>query len=214
MLLTYLYENFLETREFAAQAHLSTDQLHDLTQRGLCPDASYRLKGSGQVTSFIGAHTDTDTYHFHLKGHLAWVSTIGHLGIDTEGNAHAHFFARYDQAKTSFLTSALGRDLIRLCPDIPARFDTDYAAATWGNFKQGVYGLCTRDGQPESIFVKQACVLFIEQIIADMHPENASILARAVAHLERVESDFAPHEVAQSSRQRCIIDVKTRYLEV
>lgn len=37
-------------------------------------------------------------------------------------------------------------------------------------------------------------------------------LERAVAFLDKVESDFAPHEASQTSRQRCIVDVNARFL--
>lgn len=216
MLLNYLYDTFLEEAAFAKAAQMSLPQLQGFIERGICPDASYSIQTDTASTSFIATHLDHKTYRFHLKGHIRWIETLSSLGIETEAHAQQHFFARYDEAKRQFLSGSLGEALREYAPNVSAKFTSKYATDTWGYFKQGVYGLCTRGGQPEGIFVKQACVLFIEEMIATppdaMSNAQIEVLATTVDHLDKVESDFAPHEVSQSSRQRCITDVKSRYL--
>ena len=63
---------------------------------------------------------------------------------------------------------------------------------------------------------KQALVMFIDHVVANGPTQSSQVqlqrLERAVAALDEVESDFAPQEVSQTSRQRCIIDVKTNIL--
>jgi hypothetical protein len=103
-------------------------------------------------------------------------------------------------------------------PDIAGQFDEDHANATWGHFLNGVYGVCTRDGRPESVFLKQAGAMFIEQMIAHgpdkLSRSQTDLLSRSVDLLDGVESDFAPHEAPKASRQRRIVDVRGRFFDM
>lgn len=216
MLLNYLYSNFLEENSFAHACGISRKTLASLIDARIIPAPSYIYEGNNQATSFVSNFIDSDTYRFHLKGNLAWVNTTLRLGLDTEDRARDHFFHRYDQAKQTFLSSQLGQQLVAFAPEIPARFDASHAASTWGYFLEGVYGVCTRDGQPETVFLKQAGVMFIEQMSADgpgsLSPSQIELLECTVSLLDSIESDFAPHEVAHTSRQRCITDIRANFL--
>ncbi len=106
------------------------------------------------------------------------------FGLTQEQTARAFFLSRFRSAKAAFVAGELGACLHASYPDVLSAFDGDLEERTWGHFINGTYGICTRDGQPGTIFQKQI----------------------------GVESEFAPHEVAESSRQRCIIDVRERYL--
>ncbi|WP_157994751.1 DUF6058 family natural product biosynthesis protein [Paracoccus tegillarcae] len=214
--MTYLYTHFLDQPDFAQQAGLSSAGLRSHIAGRLCPDASYRLDVTLSVRSFVATHDEQRPCRFHLKGHLRWLEQIERLGIADETAARAVFTARYDAARSAFLNGRLGQRLIRAAPNVPDAFDRAHADATWGNFLDGVYGVCTRDGQPETIFLKQAGVMFIEALTAPpaetLTEQDQALLAEAVAMLDLVASDFAPHEVARSSRQRCINDIRARYL--
>lgn len=215
MLLNYLYSNFLEERAFADACQSSSKALGILVQARVFPAPSYEYTSNGQSVSFVSDFTDCDTYRFHLKGHTAWFDVITRLGLHTEERARRHFFSRYNEAKVTFLTSDLGRQLVEAAPDVGEQFDVEHADATWGHFLNGVYGVCTRDGQPESVFLKQAGVMFIEKMTAagpgSLTPAQTQLLKRAVTLLDAVESDFAPHEAPQASRQRCIVDVRADF---
>ncbi|MEM7168816.1 MAG: DUF6058 family natural product biosynthesis protein [Pseudomonadota bacterium] len=215
MLLSYLYSNFFEERDFAEAVGLSPTELNALFIKRILPGASYRLDLDIRSSSFVANHQRQDAYRFHLKGHLDWVKAIQRLSLESESGARAYFEARYGLAKSTFLCGSLGCRLDALAPEVIAAFDADRAEATWVNFLAGVYGVCTRDGQPESVFLKQAAVDFVDHLIAlDRIEETAQhlpLLHELVDFLDGVESDFAPHEVAQSSRQRCIVDVRTRF---
>jgi len=216
VILNYLYTNFLEHGDFARTVDVTPADLDAAIQSRIFPAPSYVYQSAGRSVSFVSDAPDDTSYRFHLRGHSQWFQSLMRLGLDTEARARGHFFTRYDQAKESFLTSRLGAALTDLAPDVPARFDADHADATWGHFLGGVYGVCTRDGQPETVFLKQACVVFIDHMIAGgpgkMSVDEHRLLHEAVDFLDRVASDFAPNEVAQSSRQRCIIDVRTQFL--
>lgn len=217
MLLNYLYKNFFEECQFANVVRTDTEQLNALISARVFPSASYAYASNGQSVSFVADFPDTQTYRFHLRGHTDWYRDITQLCLDTEARARAYFFDRYEQAKSTFLSSFLGAELQAEAPDVVRQFDKDHGISTWGHFLNGVYGVCTRDGRPESIFLKQAGVMFIERMIVG-GPDNRSypqidLLGRAVDFLDGVESDFAPHEAPKVSRQRCIVDVKARFLD-
>lgn len=217
MLLNYLYSNFLEEGEFAEINGVTPQYLKSLIEARVFPAPSYVYESAGRSVSFVCDFADDTTYRFHLRDHIAWFKTITDLGLFTEDRARHHFFSRYEEAKKAFFTSNLGQYLIDVASNIPQTFNSDHANVTWEHFLNGVYGVCTRDGQPESVFLKQASVLFIEQMIVggpgSLSDSHLKLLKRTVAFLDNVESDFAPHEVPQVSRQRCIIDVNTQFFD-
>lgn len=217
MLLNYLYTNFFEERQFADAVGTTTEELYVLIEARVFPSASYVYDCTARSTSFVADFSDEQTYRFHLRGHTDWYREVAQLGLNSEARSRAHFFNRYDQAKQMFLSSPLGTELQAAAPDVADQFDVDHVNSTWGNFLNGVYGVCTRDGRPETIFLKQAGVMFIEQMISDgsdklPHTQNA-MLRRAVEFLDSVESEFAPHEVSKTSRQRCIVDVQAQLFD-
>lgn len=215
MLLNYLYSNFLEAGTFAKACGISEKKLTDFIEAGIFPAPSYLYESSGRSVSFVSDFTEGDIYRFHLREHVAWFTSLTRLGLMTEDRAREHFFNRYEQAKKTFLTSDLGKELTDNAPKIPSEFDTNHADMTWRNFLNGVYGVCTRDGQPETVFLKQAGVMFIEHMTArrsgSLSDTQLRLLERTVNFLDTVESDFAPHEIPQTSRQRCIVDVNVKF---
>lgn len=216
MLLTYLFSNFDEESEFADRCGIAVGTLHEWIERRVGPAASYVYESNGQSRSFVSTHVHRAAYRFHLKGHQSWFAAVDRYELSSEDRAREYFEARFDQAKVAFLSSPFGRELSALAPDVCHGFDADHMAATWTHFLNGVYGVCTRDGLPETVFLKQAGVMFIDRIIeagpGSLSSAEIALLDRAVTFLDEVESDFAPHEVAQSSRQRCIIEVRSSFL--
>ncbi|MEJ6393600.1 DUF6058 family natural product biosynthesis protein [Gymnodinialimonas sp. 2305UL16-5] len=216
MLLTYLYQNFLEEDHFAASAGFTIQELQALINAKVFPEASYVYYASAEATSFLGEFRDKQPYRFHLKGHTIWLHNVVSLGLRDEKHARDYFFARYNAARQAFAGGELYRQLSPLVPDVLKRFDQHHADATWQHFLHGVYGVCTRDGRPETVFQKQIGVMIIDHLIAEESEERDATqtaqLKEMVDFLDIAESDFAPHEVRHSSRQRCIIDVRDRFL--
>ncbi len=216
MLLNYLTTNFTEESQFARDIGTTTADLQALIAARIFPAPSYVYESKGRSVSFVADCPDERAYRFHLRGHADWYRDVVQLGLASEARARAYFLGRYAQAKSTFLSGSFGTELLAQAPDVAGAFDADHADTTWGHFLNGVYGVCTRDGRPETVFLKQAGVMFIERMIAGgpaaLSPAQTALLGRAVAFLDGVESDFAPHEAAQSSRQRCIVEVNARFL--
>ena len=217
MLLNYLYANFLEEQEFAARCAIGVADLEKLYDCRVMPAPSYRYSSNGRVESYFEPHEEQNIYRFQLKGHLHWYNSITNLGITDEAEAKSYFFARFNTAKETFFTSSFGSALCQTARHVGALFNADHEIATWEHFLEGTFGVCTRDGLPETVFLKQAGVRFVEALISDpifgSLPEDLRLLRQIVNLLDEVESDFAPHELAQSSRQRCIVDIQDRFLQ-
>lgn len=216
MLMNYLYDHFLEQSQFAAAVKTTPEALTALIDAQVFPKHSYAIDSRGRSRSFVTDYTEVMTYHFHLRGHRDWYRDVVRLCLKTEAQAREYFFRRYQQAKRDFLSGSLGMELRMAAPDVLDRFDTEHDQATWQHFLNGVYGICTRDGHPETIFLKQIGVMFVEHITMTARPEDMTcdqleLLRRTVDFLDKVESSFAPHEVSLSSRQRCIADVRAKY---
>lgn len=216
MLVSYLHEHFLTSADFAAAAGWGPEQLSRAIAERIIPGPSYRAHGALRITSFVADAEVALDEAFHLAAHLAWAAELERLDLRTELAARSRFMQRYDAAKRSFTASGRGQSLLRANPKVLARFDSGHAAATWDHFLNGVYGVCTRDGAPETIFHKQIGVMIVEALTEfppdQIAPDALTVLADAVGFLDEVASDFAPHERASSSRQRCIMDIRARYL--
>lgn len=216
MLLNYLYSNFHEEGRFAEVIGTGLSELQRSMDARIAPAASYIFDSRSSSTSFVSTFDEYETYRFHLRGHVQWYQSLLRLGLKEEAQARCYFFHRYDTAQRVFMGSELGRELHRSAPDVETQFDRDLANSTWEHFLGGVYGVCTRDGQPETIFLKQAGVKFVEALSSkgpgSLAADELDLLQRTVELLDGVASDFAPHEVPLSSRQRCIKDVRANLL--
>lgn len=217
MMLNYLYTNFLEEDLFVVANATTRHALNTLINARVFPAPSYVYAGKGRLVSFVSDSADTQEYRFHLKGHTAWFDTVAQRALNTQDQARQHFFDRYEHAKQAFFASDLGQQLSEAATEVHDHFDKDHADATWAHFLNGVYGVCTRDGHPESVFKKQAGVMYVEHLTsggpASLSRTHLQLLEHAVDFLDTVESDFAPHEVSSTSRQRCILDVRAKFLD-
>lgn len=216
MLLNYLYTYYYEHREFCEKANIDAAKLAKLEAANLVPKPSYIVKNKLAVKSFVAEHVEQQEYCFYLKGQVAWLAQIADLKITTENAARHYFETQYNAAIDRFILSNLGEKIVKIYPQSEWKL-SDYAE-TWRHFTDGTYGLCTRTGLPNEIFLKHIYIRFIEFVTAANRPseidaELKSLLLAVVDDLDvNVESDFALHEVAQSSRQRCIIDIRKNYL--
>lgn len=216
MLLNYLTKNFYEEAVFLKAAQIGIEELQWLTQNRQMPKPSYVLENEADSVSFICNFEEKETYRFHLKNHIQWINSLKSLHLDTENRAKSYFQSRYNNAVELFFSGTLGTGLIQIEPRMTEAFDETKFNATWQYFLDGVYGVCTRSGMPENIFLKQVYAMFIdfftEKFTAhDMPTEHRETLMIVVNLLDEVESDFASHEVHETSRQRCILDVRKKY---
>lgn len=214
MLLNYLYEKYDEKAVFCAAASMDLDRLDELQAANIVPKASYILDIDIKVKSFVAEHQEVQKYQFYLKGQLEWLAQINAKKISTESAARHYFETQYGLAIDEFLASELGDKIVQIYPR--SEWGLSDHSETWAHFLNGTYGLCTRTGLPNEIFLKHIYIRFIEFVTLtnrpnEIKPKLLMLLSKAVEELDKVESDFAPHEVAQSSRQRCIINIKKDY---
>lgn len=214
MLLNYLYDCYYETTQFCTAAQIDQVRLKELGVARIIPDASYIVDVELNSESFVAKHREAQQHKFYLKGHVEWVAQISDKNISTENAARHYFETQYNLAIDEFLASELGEKIVNIYPR--SKWSLSDYSETWQHFLDGTYGLCTRTGLPREIFLKHIYIRFIEFVTAANQPKNISsdlldLLGEAVEALDKVESDFAPHEVRQSSRQRCIIDIKKEY---
>ncbi|PCI86357.1 MAG: hypothetical protein COB24_10190 [Hyphomicrobiales bacterium] len=215
MLLNYLYDKYYERSAFCAAANIDLQTLDKWESANLVPKASYIMDNDLQVKSFVADHQETQKYEFYLKGQLEWLAQIADKNITTENAARHYFETQYGFAIERFLATELGQKIAEIYPQSAWNLD-DYTE-TWQHFLVGTYGLCTRSGLPNEIFLKHVYIRFIKFVTQTNRPNEIKLklldmLSQAVEALDKVESDFAPHEVAQSSRQRCIINIRKNYL--
>ncbi|RED43756.1 DUF6058 family natural product biosynthesis protein [Aestuariispira insulae] len=213
MLLNYLYQYFLEEQEFVRRAAIMPDIWLDYLQQGIVPKASYTVRGGLRSSSFFGPFLEEKEYRFHQPGHVLWLHQLDRLDICSEAGARGYFDHRYKAARDAFFTGPLGQACLEWQEGLMDRTSDSTRYETWQYFLEGVYGLCTKDGQPETIFLKQVGVQFIDVVLAEDAPiagngHKRDILCRMVNLLDKVASPFAPHERERSSRQRCIVNLR------
>lgn len=194
---------------------MELNQLCELELAKLVPKASYALEVNLQAKSYVAEHQEVQNYQFYRKNQVEWLQQIQGDNITTENAARRYFEIQYNLAIREFLVTNLGQQIVVLYPQ--TQWNLSELNETWEHFLNGTYGLCTRTGMPNEIFLKHLYIGFIEFMVQQhqpdcIKPEPLEILSRAVVALDKVVSDFAPHEVAQSSRQRCIINIKKDYL--
>lgn len=214
MLLNYLYEHYYERSVFCAAANIDSKSLDELETANLVPKASYILEVELLAKSFVAEHQEVQKYQFYLKSQLEWLAQIAGKSISTQNAAQHYFETQYGLAIERFLTTQLGQKIVAIYPQ-SAWGLSDYSE-TWQHFLNGTYGLCTRTGLPNEIFLKHIYIRFIEFVTQANRPNKIkpnllNLLGEAVVVLDKVESDFAPYEVEKSSRQKCIINVKKDY---
>ncbi|MGJ8529471.1 DUF6058 family natural product biosynthesis protein [Maritalea sp.] len=219
MLLPYLFSNFYEAAEFCARADCSTDEFAQMQAHKITPNASYQLETNMEVTSYIGVHQENCALQFYPKSGLDWLTLLQNTNITNEADAKQAFTTQFEATKTTLASSPGGKEILGVFPELIAAFDDHQLEATWQHFLDGTYGICTRTGLPDAIFLKQFYVRLIDQMVgqysASSIPEKSRVmLQKAIFCLDQVEAEFAPHEVTQSSRQRCIIDVRANYFDV
>lgn len=212
MLLSYLFKKFFEETEFLKLANISAKELIKITKNNVVPKPSYILENTTTAVSYFGQHQEQQIYRFHLKAHLKWLQTIQAFEVTKENRAKKLFADQYNAKMELFFSSPLGKAISVEMPDLVNSF----SQTTWQHFLDGTYGVCTKTGSPGDIFLKETCVQFITFFINHFPEGNPTIaqyelLMKTVDFLDTVESEFAPHEVQNSSRQRCIIDVRERF---
>lgn len=218
-LLEYLQENFYTRRELLAGSKVDLSHFLAWQHAACMPLPSYRLDVRIDCLSFFGEHEEVQQLEFYAKGYVTWLDFLATLAPSEflPQQAYAAFRQRY-QARTLELFEEgiqplkFGGQAGRIDPDAL----DEHIASEWASFLKGTYGLCTRSGLPEDIAGKEMATLVIDEITdrqrkAKLGEDEAAVLLKAVRQLDQASSQFAPHERARSSRERCIRGTVAKY---
>ncbi|WP_085909054.1 DUF6058 family natural product biosynthesis protein [Kiloniella majae] len=216
MLLNYLYANFYEEASLLKQSQISRDKIQHFIREKRAPQPSYVIDANLGAVSFVSQATLSEAYKFYPQTYPKWLKILKSEKLDTGDKAKEYFKQAYQAAGQNFFESEQGKDLLEEHPTLPDYLTPEHFNETWNHFLGGIFGVCTRENLPQGIFEKQLLVRFIDYMKQHHSPENISPLSKsrlqtAVSFLNKVEADFAPHEVPTTSRQRCINDVREQY---
>ncbi len=210
----YLATHFQPTKAHAAACDINIDQLEDLIAKGLYPGASYKVQHKFLCNSFVAnEELQTDSTLYKIS-HRNWYEAIKQENITKEASAFDLFTTRYHAAHHAHFNREIGQIMQQLWPAIAKPPKMRDLAASWSYFKEGVYGVCTSDGLPETIFQKQYGVRFMDHVMsapAQHAPEVEKLIRQIIDWLDGVIAPFPPHEIATSSRQRCIVNARIRF---
>ncbi|MFT6658863.1 DUF6058 family natural product biosynthesis protein [Maritalea sp.] len=216
-MLNYLFEHFHERAQLISLLNGDAAFLETMLKTRCAPQPAYRLNSTNECNSYFGTHVESAELQFFASGQIGWLSDLRSKAIETEQKAKQLFESRYCAAHAQFCRSELAQHIHALSEQATSAPTNQKMQSTWQHFLDGTYGVCTSDGLPETIFLKQTLVASIDTFIANnpsptiKNPQR-HCLTKVVNALDKVEALFAPHEHQRSSRQRCIVNVRTTYL--
>lgn len=213
---SYLFENFDERAKIVAKLEDKANLFEQYIANRCAPNPSYVVSTQQRCASYFGIHNDETVLQFFSKGQLKWITQLQQENIAEEQAAKELFVQIFRDARRKLEQSELSAVAHQLQLVIPQLTD-HMLNATWQHFLEGTYGVCTKDGLPDTIAKKQVLVTLIDSFIArntsvQLDGISRSHLSQLVDALDGVEPQFAPHERQRSSRQRCINEVRLNYL--
>lgn len=208
-LIRYLNEGFFTQAQLLAACGIDLAQLTALQQRGVVPQASYRLKLDLACDSFFGPHSEQASIDYYAKGYASWTGLVQTLARDAD--AYDVFETRYQRRLEQLRAAGASSSHDKLNAGLGKHLEDE-----WRHFLSGTYGLCTRSGLPEDIAAKEVAIAIIKDITEQRQTpalgdaERASLTV-AVDLLDAASSMFAPHERARSSRHRLVDQMRETY---
>lgn len=205
-LIKYLDKNFYSLSELLQINRLEHHRFCAYQSQKLMPKASYVLDLNLSSNSFFGLHSENHRIEYYAKGYSSWLSVIQTL--KTEESVYAHFASRYKATISQLKLEGYYSSDIKINAGLDSHIREE-----WGHFLNGGYGLCTTTGLPEDIAAKELAIIIINELCQNENPSaaNRENLSRAVDLLDRVSSEFAPHERVKSSRHKLIDEVRRKY---
>ena len=205
-LLDYLQANFLTVEELLDQTGIDLDRLRELQQKECMPACSYRLSNAIVCKSPIKTFDKETETEYYARGYKTWLSCVS-FHADSM-HSFQEFGSRYMEQVKLLLQDELRNYAV---PWLSA--PTEYLQMEWNHFLAGTYGVCTRNGLPEQIATKELAAARVSEIVSceNLEQDTKAELQSVVDLLDSACSDFAPHELAGSSRQRLIDDVRQRF---
>lgn len=220
MSLHYIQSTFLTFELLTELSGVSPERLHAFMDAGCLPGPAYRVSGPCQISSFFGDHEERIELQYFPRAYVAKATMLERSGLslqDLAKSEKASFFKLYAEtlealgAQTFGLGSLFGPSGMVDGAEANALLENE-----WQAYLDGTYGLCTRTASATEIATKEAMIAKIKYLTAviDAGSQGQLVadLKQAVDLLDQVSAPFAPHEVARSSRERYVNQVRTMYL--
>ena len=207
MLLQYLNTHFITTDKLLAVTGVERDLLTSLQAEKRMPLASYQIQQSIQCQSFFGEHAVSESIDFYSQGYAFWLG----LAVQPSFDVKQYFFDEYQAELQRLAQQLIPMSDIQFVTDLSTHLERE-----WTHFLDGIYGLCTVSGLPKDIARKEYTIHLIKSVTQEgeassLAPHERDLLQSGVDLLDQSSAQFAPHEVARSSRQKFILDMKTKY---
>ncbi len=197
----YIESQYLTLEALAARAELTPERLQQLLEARCVPPHSYEVRGD-----------------------FVFVSSFGEYKIPVQPRRYYHPSLERWARKAALLAKIHG--LAEVARKIRHDFDEELAAAlngrqapwpggadyAWDYMMDGTWGLCLEEISAPNLLKKEFARKEIADLMqADPNLDTREALAAAVTRYNEVAKDFAPHEVAESSRRREIEPAVERY---
>jgi len=204
-LINYLNKNYYTKQQLLDLAKINESELCAFQANKVMPVHSYKLCLNYSSDSFFGEYQNQNEIEFYAKGYLSW---IGMLKVTANFQDIFPIFAqRYSQTISDLKMAGYVSSDAKVNSKIDLHIEDE-----WGNFLNGIYGLCTKSGLPEDIAGKELAVLQINEILSQEEADIDRVqLTKAVNLLDKSSSMFAPHERLKSSRHRLIDEVRREF---
>ncbi|MEZ8227019.1 DUF6058 family natural product biosynthesis protein [Vibrio splendidus] len=205
-LIEYLETHYITKEKLLSLSTISEKELGRCQKRKLMPAASYKLNLSVHSQSYTGQFEECYEVEYYPRGYASWLRTV--FVFDNQEQAFALFSSQY----ISSIEALKDNGHFSAASVVADKLDV-HLKEEWKHFLEGTYGLCTITGLPEEIAAKEVAIIDIESLLK-LGVSNKSQLERlrlAVSLLDKVASQFAPHERSASSRVRYVDEVKARF---
>ncbi|MCZ4272346.1 DUF6058 family natural product biosynthesis protein [Maritalea porphyrae] len=216
-MLNYLFQFFHERDHLLTMFDKDVTLLDRQIKNQCAPKPSYEVIAPLTCSSYFGAFSEQSELHFFATGQRQWLIDLKAEQIETGLKAQAYFESRCAKAFEQFRQTEIAQHAQNVGCEKLTSLSKQRRDETWRHFLDGTYGVCTTDGLPETIVLKQTLVSTIDRFLQRQQKKNNDVelesLLKVVNALDQVEPPFAPHERLRSSRQRCIVNVRATYLK-
>ncbi len=227
---SYLREHFISLDDLAKKAGLKRGQVLNLIEYHCIPKASYTVSETQTISSDVfGAAllVEKPTEQYFPLSEVSWIRRAQQFPEtmpleDIARNLKAAFRSEYREAIVC-LAREKGlnpRKIFTADGSVNEAVLERYFEDTWQEWRNGTYGVCVRQADSvERIAKKQIAVQDLEQLTHGGAKDTftGAEIARvrdAIMNFDDIAMPFAPHDVAISSRQRLVNQVRPRLKKV
>lgn len=222
-ILNYLEQKFYSLQQLVDRSGVAEARINDWIAAGCLPAHSYRVDAAGNVHSFFGVHESVtdgseETLYFN-PSHIGRIEELEKAGQPSQELAKTLRQAFCSDYLATLTEHRMDRFGMADCFNADGSNSTvlnELLESEWGGYLDGTYGLCTRNADAEEIATKEAMIKKIKYLTGDGSKEvvtgvERQELSEAIDRLDRVSSQFAPHEFERSSRYKYVVVMREKY---